>query len=215
MLADRIAWEESVSLSPNTNDDTESLLARCAAGNAEAVSQLLEQHRPFLRRIVELRLDPSLRGRVDPSDVVQETQLEVMRRIVDYVQRRPMSFRVWLHHTTCQRLTTLWRHHRRTRRRSVDREVVLPEESSIALARHLLAESPSERLQQHELAQKVQDAVSRLAPMDKEIVLLRNFEELTNQESAERLGIDEAAASKRYGRALLRLRTLLHEASPH
>ena len=200
-------------MGPNTNDDTESLLAMCAAGNADAVSQLLEQHRPFLRRIVELRLDRSLRGRVDPSDVVQETQLEVMRRIVDYVQRRPMSFRVWLHYTACQRLTTLWRHHRRTRRRTVDREVVLPEESSIALARHLLAESPSERLQQQELVQKVQAAVGRLAPLDREIVLLRNFEELTNQESAERLGIDEAAASKRYGRALLRLRKLLHEPS--
>ena len=198
-------------MGPNTNDDTESLLARCAAGNAEAVSQLLEQHRPFLRRIAELRLDRSLRGRVDPSDVVQETQLEVMRRIVDYVQRRPMSFRVWLHYTACQRLTALWRHHRRAQRRSVDREIVLPEGSSIALAQNLLAESPSEQLHQQELAQKVQEAVGRLDPADREIVLLRNFEELTNQESAERLAIDEMAASKRYGRALLRLRKLLRE----
>lgn len=195
----------------NANDNTESLLARGASGDAEAVGQLLEQHRPFLRRIVELRLDPSLRGRIDPSDVVQETQVEVIRRLVDYVQRRPMSFRVWLHETTCQRLAMLWRHHRGAQRRSVVREVVLPAESSIALAQSLLAESPSEYLQQQELTQKVREAVSRLAAADREIVLLRNFEELTNQESAERLGIDEMAASKRYGRALLRLRKHLQE----
>ncbi len=197
----------------NTNDDTESLLAGCAAGDAKAVSRLLERHRPFLLRIVELRLDPHLRGRIDPSDVVQETQLEVIRRIPDYVERRPMSFRMWLHQTACQRVASLWRHHRRAQRRTVDREVVLPEESSIALAQSLLAKSPSEQVQRHELAQKVQGAVSRLAPLDREIILLRNFEGLTNQESAEHLGIDQATASKRYGRALLRLRRLLQEPS--
>ena len=193
------------------NDDTESLLARCAAGDEEAVNRLLERHRPFLLRIVELRLDPNLRRRFDPSDVVQETQIEVIRRIEDYVQRRPMSFRVWLHHTTCQRLAMLWRHHRGAQRRSVAREVVLPENSSVALAQSLLADSPSGHLQRQELSQKVQEAVRRLAPSDHEIVLLRNFEELTNQESAERLGIDEMAASQRYGRALLRLRKHLQE----
>lgn len=197
-------------MDPSDAEITDSLLARYATGDMAAASQLLEKHRPFLRRIIDLRLDHKLRGRIDPSDVVQETQLELMRRIPSYVKSRPVSFRVWLHQMTCQQLTTLWRRHRRAQRRSVDREVVLPEDSAVLLARSAWQESPSGPMQQEELAQKVRDAVTQLAAIDREILLLRTIEELTNTESAERLGIDPATASKRYGRALLHLRQLLN-----
>ncbi len=102
------------------------------------------------------------------------------------------------------------------RRRTVTREAAWPEDSSLALARQLLASgtSPSARLAASELAHRVQQAVAQLPEADREIVLLRNFEGLSNQEVAQLLEIKPATASQRYGRALMRLRTLLTDALP-
>src|SRR5262245_51087035 len=91
--------------------ETQRLLERAQAGDAEAPEQLLARHRPFLRQLVELRLDPRLRARVDPSDVVQEAQLDAFRRLADYLRRRPMPFRLWLRKTAQQRLLKVQRQH--------------------------------------------------------------------------------------------------------
>lgn len=152
-----------------------------------------------------------LKARLDPSDIVQETQIEVARRIDDYLQRRPMSFRVWLRKTANEQMMMMYRRHVGAERRSVEREVSLPNHSSVALARQLIKGGPSKELQRRELAAQVRTAVDRLSEADREILLMRNFEELTNQEAAEVLEIDGAAASKRYGRALVRLRNVLVE----
>jgi RNA polymerase sigma-70 factor (ECF subfamily) len=193
--------------------ETRDLLDRLRSGDAEALDRLFTQHREYLRRVVELRLDPKLRSRLDASDVVQETHLEVARRIDDYLRRRPMSFRLWLRKTAHERLLMLHRRHIDAGRRALGREVSLPDRSSIALARQLLAggPTPSQEGRRRELAGQVRDAVARLAESDREIILMRNFEELSNQEVAELVGIDPVAASKRYGRALLRLRDVLVE----
>jgi RNA polymerase sigma-70 factor (ECF subfamily) len=122
-----------------------------------------------------------------------------------------MPFRLWLRKTAYERLLMIERHHVDAQRRAVGREVALPDRSSLQLFGQLLAagSTPSQQLSRAELARRVRQAVARLADIDKEILLMRNLEGLSNQEVAQVLEIAPAAASQRYGRALLRLRKLL------
>jgi RNA polymerase sigma-70 factor (ECF subfamily) len=193
--------------------ETQRLLERAQAGDAEAPQQLLARHRPFLGRLVELRLDPRLRARLDLSDVVQEAQLDACRRLADYLQRRPMPFRLWLCKTAEERLLKVQRQHLEAAGRAVAREVPLPDRSSAALGQQLLASgsAPGARLDRSEVARRVRQAVARLPEGDREMLLLRNFEGLSNPEIGHLLGLDAAVVSKRHGRALLRLRGLLLE----
>src|SRR5262245_27967262 len=123
-------------------DETERLLAQICASDPRALDRLLALHRNFLRKVVELRLDPRLRSRVDASDVVQEAQLEAARRIDDYLQRRPMPFHVWLQKTAYENLLRLRREHVEAACRSVENEAPLPD-GSMLLANQLLAGEPT------------------------------------------------------------------------
>jgi RNA polymerase sigma-70 factor (ECF subfamily) len=191
--------------------ETQALLDQVRAGNRTAFDLLFAHHRAFLRQVVELRMDPKLRPRVDPSDVVQEAQLDAFRQLGDFLDRRPMPFRLWLRKTAQQRLLKVQRRHVETARRAVGRELALPERSSLVLAQQLLASgsTPSERLGRGEATRRVRQAVAQLPVADREILLLRDFEGLSNQEVAHLLRVDPAAASKRHARALLRLRQVL------
>jgi RNA polymerase sigma-70 factor, ECF subfamily len=190
---------------------TQGLLDRAGAGDRAAFEQLFARHRAFLREVVRLRMDPKVRARVDPSDVVQEAQFDAFRQLANYLERRPMPFRLWLRKTAQQRLLKVQRRHAEAARRDVGRELVLPEQTSLQLARGLVAAgpTPSERLGRSETARRVRRALADLPEADREVLLLRNFEGLTNQEAACVLGLDPAAASKRHARALLRLREVL------
>jgi RNA polymerase sigma-70 factor (ECF subfamily) len=196
--------------------ETCDLLQKAGAGDRKAVDRLLARHRPDLRRFIELRLDAAIRARVDPSDVVQETQLEAFRRLPDFLERRPMPFRLWLRKTAYERLLKVQRHHRQAAQRSVEREVAWPEHSSVLLAQRLLGSgpSPSQRLAQREIVRRVRQALAKLSQVDREILLMRQVEELSYQEVAWLLEIEPAAARQRYGRALLRLRKVLFEGGP-
>lgn len=193
---------------------TRSLLQEAGAGNRRAFDQLFARHRPELRKFVEHRLDPKMRGRVDPSDVVQETQLDVFRRLQDFLQRQPMPFHVWLRKTAYERLLMLRRQHVEAARRAVGREVRLPDRSSLLLAQRFLARgsTPSQRLDKRELARRVHQVMAQLPDADREILFMRNLEELPYEEVGHILEIDPATARKRHGRALLRLHKLLVEA---
>jgi RNA polymerase sigma-70 factor (ECF subfamily) len=193
--------------------ETEGLLTKIRAGETGAFEHLFARHRPFVRQVVELRMNPRLRARLDPSDVVQDVHLEAFRRFADYLERRPMPLRLWLRKTAEERLLKVERRHLRAGRRAAGREVSLPDQSSLALARQLLARgsSPSKRLERHELVQRFRHAISLLPEADRDILVMRNFEGLSNQEVAFSLGIEPDTASKRHGRALLRLRKVLLE----
>jgi len=193
------------------SEETNGLLRQAEAGDSRAFDQLFARYREYLRNVVGMRLDPRLRQRLDPSDVVQEAQLEAFKRLGDYLHRRPMSFRLWLRKTACERLLMLQRYHRKSLRRCIDREVGLPDRSSMALVQNLLAggSTPSQRLDRAELARRVSEALAQLSEPDREVLLMRNLEVLSNQEVAQVLQIDPAAPSQRYGRALLRLRKQL------
>jgi RNA polymerase sigma-70 factor (ECF subfamily) len=190
---------------------TQSLLQRAQTGDRQAYEELFARHRAYLRQVVELRLDPRLRTRVDPSDVVQEAHLEAFRRLGTYLHERPMPFRLWLRQIAHDRTLKAWRHHRGTARRAAGREVPLPEGSSLALAQQLLAGSstPGQQLDRRELAQRLRQAIAQLPPADREVILMRHFEGLSNPEVGCLLGLDPATVSKRHGRAMLRLHRIL------
>src|SRR5262245_24539518 len=110
---------------------TRALLDEVHTGHRAALEHLLERYRPDLQAFVDGRLDPRLRTRVDPSDIVQEAQWEVVRRMDDYLARRPMPFHLWVRKTAYQRLLNVRRDHGRRAKRSVGREQPLPERSSL------------------------------------------------------------------------------------
>jgi RNA polymerase sigma-70 factor (ECF subfamily) len=199
-----------IGVTPDTSE-TERLLKQADGGDRRAIERLLDKHRSDLRQVVAMRLDPRTAARVDPSDIVQETQLEALRRLPDYLARRPMPFRLWLIKTAHERLIVARRRHVEAARRAVGREEPLPDHSSLLVARRLFASgaSPSQQLNERELAERVQMAVSQLPEGDREILFLRTFEGLSNHEAAIVLDLDPGTASKRHGRAILRLHQIL------
>jgi RNA polymerase sigma-70 factor (ECF subfamily) len=191
--------------------ETCALLEKVSRQDSRALEELLVRHRAGLRDFVEFHLDPRLRARVDPSDVVQETQMELVRRMQDFIAHRPMPFHLWMRKKAYERLLNLRRDHVQAARRAVGREVALPDRSSLLLARPLLAHvpSPSQEAQAHELAERLSRAVGRLSEADREILLMRHAEDLPFEDIACLLDVEPAAARKRFGRALIRLQKVL------
>ncbi len=194
---------------PNS-DETELLLLDAQAGDERAFDELFARYRAYLTQVVALRLDRRMRSRFDASDVVQEAQLDAFRRFRDFLERRPMPFRLWLRQTTYERMLMLQRQHHAAGR-NVDREVGIPDGSGLLLVQQFIASrsAPGQRLEESEMVRFVRQVMERLSEADREILLMRNLEGLTNQEVAEYLQIEPVAASQRYGRALLRLQKLL------
>lgn len=193
--------------------ETDAWLRELREGQPEALAALLQFYQPRLRQMLRLRIDPRLAARVDVSDVLQEVYLDAARQVAAYLREPRVAFYVWLRGLTWERLSNVQRQHLGTQRRAVSREVPLPAESSALLARQLLAggSGPSEAVVKEEQRRRVQEALVRLKPEDREVILLRHFENLTNTEVAQALGLSAAAATMRYGRALLRLKELLTE----
>lgn len=173
----------------------------------ESFEQLCSDYRAPLRSIIEARLDPKLRQRLDASDIIQETFLEAFLRLEDYCHRRPMPFAEWLRTTAIQQLRIAVRRHKKTRMRSVSREVSYERSSIHLLADQLTAVHPRDegRMQTGEQEESTRQALERLRPSDREILLLRYVNGLSNIDAANMLGISESLASKRHCRALIRL----------
>jgi RNA polymerase sigma-70 factor (ECF subfamily) len=195
-------------------------LRRAADGDGQALGILLAQHRDRLRRMVALRLDRRLQGRIDPSDVIQETFLEASTRLAEYERNPSMPFFLWLRFLAGQKLVTLHRHHFGVRMRNADQQVSLfhgslPEPSSAAMAARLVARDlrPSEVAIRAEMKVRVQEALDAMRPKDREVLALRHFEQLSRAEIAQVLDVSEAAAGKRYIRALERLREALRRSA--
>src|SRR5262245_54085405 len=155
---------------PSDSLETHNLLERARQGDGLAFEQLFARYRAYLCRVAELRIDPRLRLRLDPSDVVQDAQLEAFRRLADYLERQPMPFRLWLHKTVSERLARLRRDHVEAARRSVEREVGLSDESALTLfgGFRVGGSTPSARVRREELARQVRQAMTRLSEADQE-----------------------------------------------
>jgi RNA polymerase sigma-70 factor (ECF subfamily) len=193
------------------SDQTRELLDLVRRGDRQALEWLLARYQPDLLAFVEARLDPRVRARVGPADVVQATLVEVVRRMDDYPRREPMPFRLWVRRTAYERLLQVHRDHRQAFGRSTFREEYLPDRSSLLLTWPLVGRGPAPdgEAATRECAGRVRRAVARLGEEDREILLLRHVEDLPYDEVGCLLDIDPAAARKRYGRALLRLRQIL------
>ena len=196
--------------------ETAGLLRRAAQGDQAAWGALLVRSRDRLRRMVALRLDRRLQGRVDPSDIIQEACIDASARLAEYARQPDMPFFLWLRFLTGQRLLRVHRQHLGAEMRDVAREVslyrgALPAATSAALAAQLLGRDtrPSEAAVRAERSIRLQEALNSMDPLDREVLALRHFEQLSNAEAARVLGLQEPAAAKRYVRALKRLRLIL------
>jgi len=204
---------------PNTSE-TQELLAGAEKGEPAAVNQLLDRHREALRHMIRARMDQKLARRVDASDVVQDVLLEASQRLADYVRDPKLPFGLWLRQMAQDRIIDLHRRHRVARRRSLDREqqqarAPLGDKSSLELAAQLRDPelTPAAATMRKELHQRFVEAIDRLEDEDREILLMRHFEQLTNGQAADLLGLSQPAAGMRHLRALRRLREILGEAA--
>ena len=196
--------------------DVVELQRRIERGDEAALLDLFTRHRDRLKRMVKLRLDRRLQGRIDASDVLQEASIDVVRRAREYMARPSMPAFLWLRWITGERLLSLHRRHLGSKVRDAGLEVslhhgALPQATSVSLAAMLLGRltSPTRAAQRAELQLRLQDALNAMDPVDREILTLRHFEDLNNNETAQVLGISKTAASNRYIRALKRLKDAL------
>src|SRR3954454_3769438 len=201
---------------PSDPDDIGRLVQQAAGGDPGSWAALLGRYRDRLRRVVAFRLDGRLRGRLDPSDVVQEVCLEAWDHLGDYVRQPGTPFFLWLRGIAGNKLKELHRHHLGARMRDARREVSLdagarPDATSAALAAQLLGHltRPSEAAARAERKARLELALGSMDPTDREVLALRHFEHLSPAETAGVLGIKEKAAGMRYVRALRRLREIL------
>ncbi len=197
------------------DESTESSLDRPAAA-AEDWGCLLREHEDRLRRLVSFRLDGRMRGRVDAADVVQEVFLEACEHRNNFVAQSELSLFLWLRGIAANKLLELHRRHLSTQLRDAKREVSLlqrewADDTSAALAAQLVGQGTraSEAAVRDEVKAQLQEALNQMNPLDREVLALKHFEQLTSREAGQVLGIEERAAAKRYLRALERLKTIL------
>src|SRR5580704_8529290 len=189
----------------HTPGDTTDLIEQLRGGDRRALATLFDRYRDRLRRMVELRIDPRVRARLDASDVLQEAFLDVVGDLEAYLADPKLPPLLWLRLHVGRRLTTLHRQHLGTKMRNAGMEIslyrdALPEASSAALASMLLGRhtSPTQAAQRAERLLRVQEALNTLDPIDREVLALRHFEQLNRAEAAQVLGItQEAGASGR------------------
>lgn len=197
---------------PETNEKSSELLEQAKSGHPQALGELLQSYREQLWRILRFRMDPRLRGRLDPDDIIQDAFIEVTSRFQDYAENEDMPFFLWLRFIAVQKLMQMHRRHLSVRSRDAGREISIfsspsPQATSAVLAAHLIGKqtSPSIAAMRAETTMRVENALNEMNETDREILALRRFEKLKNDEVAELLNISKTAASNRYIRALKRL----------
>ena len=199
--------------------DGQVLLDRLRSGDERALGDLFDRYRDRLWRIVHFRMDRRLAGRADADDILQESYLAAADRLSHYLQTPEQSFFIWLRLIVNQTLIDVHRRHLGAKMRDARRDLSIhakqpfPLATSTSLAAQLLGQftSPSQIAMRDELAEQLESAIHGMEPIDQEVLALRHFEELTNSEVAEVLGIQQKAASIRYVRALKRLKEVLSE----
>ncbi len=197
-------------------EGTKNDLEQLASGDPAELARVFELYRPRLERLVEFRLDRSLKGRVDTADILQEAFLTISTRLPSFIASPDVSLFVWLRRLTLQCVVDTHRHHFR-HKRNVGKEVKLSmvghgDATSLSIAQALFDPqlSPSKIASQAEELDRMREALDTMDEMDREVLALRHFEQLSNNETAEALGLSVTAASNRYVRAMGRLATLMN-----
>ena len=186
----------------------------------EALAKYFSEIRDRLEKIVKFRLDYRLNGRISKSDVLQETYVRAAQRLDSYLKKPEMPFFVWIRLETQQHMLDIYRKHFEAEKRDARKEISFSRprrsdagQTSMALAAHLVAEmtSVSQLIERSQQIEALEESLNTMSELDREVIALRHFEELSNIETAEVLGIETSAASKRYLRALKRLKEILQE----
>jgi RNA polymerase sigma-70 factor (ECF subfamily) len=199
---------------PNS-EETQDLLKSAKNGDPEAINDLLERHRKAIRQMVHMRMDKAVAGRVDASDIVQDVMLDASQRLREFIEKSPMPFHLWLRQLAKDRLIDAHRRHRGAQRRSVDKEqrlsVQYADQSSLNLAAQLqdYELTPAAATLRKELEQRFLSALDQMDDDDREIIIMRHQEHLSNSEVAQALDLSAAAAGMRYLRAIRKLRDVL------
>lgn len=198
------------------SDSDQELIQRVVGGDEDALADLFSRHHDRLWRMVNFRMDPRLHGRVDADDVLQEAWLSVVQRIDHFLSDASRSIFVWFRLITSQTMVDIHRRHLGTQKRNAAMEFSInkgwsSESTSFSLSFHLLGHltSPTQAALREELSQQLKTALSSMHEIDREVLALRHFEQLSNRETAQILGISDQAASDRYMRALGRLKGVL------
>lgn len=198
-------------------DDLESLIDAARNGDRRARVELFEMHRDQLRRLINARLNPLLAKRFDASDIIQDAYLDYSNGLDTWLGNPKSSFFVWLRTVVGNRLSMLHRAHLLTGKRDTRLEVSIdrppPPAASSAVMADWLARSttsPSNELIRAETIEQIREALEQLDEIDREILCMRHFEMLSNQESAEILGLSPTAASNRFVRAIQRISVILN-----
>lgn len=207
--------QDATELGSNPEEQELKLLEQARAGDSSVHGPLLERHRDRLIRMVRMRMDPRLAQRVDPADVVQEATIEAARRLPEFLATATVDFYVWMRWITRDRLVDLQRAHVHTLKRQAGRDVPLNmplgDASSQAfvgvLAGHLT--SPSRAAHRAEIHRAIHEALEDLEETDREILVLRHFEQLSIEQTAQSLNMSKSGASKRHVRAMRELRRRL------
>lgn len=198
------------------SDVVEQDVLKACAGDTDSLTRLFSKFTPQLERMVRLRLDPKLRARVSAEDILQQAYCEALKRLPEYCEDQSMPFYLWLRFLAAQELINARRYHLGVQKRSVDAEVslhrgALPQVDTASLARQLIGKftSPTQAALRSEVQLAIQGALNEMAPIDREIIVLRHFEHMSNNEVAQLLDLQKATASKRYVVALKRLQTFM------
>ena len=194
------------------SDEDLAIVARLRRGGEKALAELFMVERARLQRMISLRLDRRLAQRVDASDILQEGYVDASKRLEEYTANPTMPFFVWLRFLMTQRLAAVHRWHFSVQKRDPRREQMEPtpdparDTGFIAMELSASLTSPSRAASRSEMAEQIQHLLDGMDPVDREILILRHFEELTNNEAASELGLTKGATSKRYIRALAKLK---------
>jgi RNA polymerase sigma-70 factor (ECF subfamily) len=194
----------------------ETLCTRLLTGEPNAVAELFAHYRPRLRQMVRLRIGRELAARIDPSDVLQDAFVDALQKVRAYVSAPQVPPFVWLRRLTWDRLIKLQRTHVGTQKRNLERQVSLPEETSVALVQQLFSPDtgPIDLLLRAELHDQMERSIAQLSDADREVILMRHYEGLSNNQVAQTLCISVSGATMRHGRALIRMRKLLQHVLP-
>ncbi len=222
-MSDEIPKPASPSAHSESVESVESveLARRIAQGDCAALAELFALYRPRLWRMVTFRMHPSLQGRIDADDVLQDAWLRAVERIQHFFEVEGESSFLWFRSIVTQTLLDLHRFHLGTQRRSMSRELSMDQgwglgSTSSCLAFHLSdsGRSPSSNASRAELSKQLDSVLMGMNEVDREVLALRHFESLSNGEVAKLLGMTEQGASLRYVRALGRLKQILEQVIP-
>ncbi len=197
-------------------EDPDRELVESATHDQRALDELMGKYRGRLRKMLHVRINPQIRSRVDESDVIQELMIDAARNFAEYADAPRLPFYLWLRHLAGLKLCEIHRRHLTSKKRDASKELSLenistPDASASSMAAEFvsIARNPSEIAMEKELLQKVEKTLEAMDLIDREILALKHFEQLSLAESAEILGISKAGANGRYLRALKRLKAAL------